>query len=225
MKLTKKKVFVSALAICLIAIISMGTLAWFSAQDEVTNKFMIADSDDDTPDEIFSVDVWENTPDGEKDQDGYEYTDILPGDTLKKEARVENTGHYDQYVRVTVTISDAQAWIDALGANFSVADVFDGFVAADWNHIWNNMNGATTIPENFVYVMYYKDIVKPGDVINVFNNVKIPTSLTRDEAVAFGGNFDITVKAEAVQTENVVPEGTAAADAAWAAFKTVEGNN
>lgn len=225
MKMAKKKVFVAALAICLVAIISMGTLAWFNAQDEVTNKFMIADSDDDTPDEIFSVDVWENTPDGEKDQDGYEYTDILPGDTLKKEARVENTGHYDQYVRVTVTISDAQAWIDALGANFSVADVFDGFVAADWNHIWNNMNGATTIPENFVYVMYYKDIVKPGDVINVFNNVKIPTSLTREEAVAFGGNFDITVKAEAVQTENVVPEGTAAADAAWAAFKTVEGNN
>ena len=217
--------FVSALAICLIAIISMGTLAWFSAQDEVTNKFMIADSDDDTPDEIFSVDVWENTPDGEKDQDGYEYTDILPGDTLKKEARVENTGYYDQYVRVTVTISDAQAWIAALGADFNVADVFDGFVAADWNHIWNNMNGATTIPENFVYVRYYKDIVKPGDVINVFNNVKIPTSLTREEAVAFGGNFDITVKAEAVQTENVVPEGTAAADAAWAAFKTVEGNN
>ena len=172
MKLTKKKVFVSALAICLIAIISMGTLAWFSAQDEVTNNFMIADSDDDTPDEIFSVDVWENTPDGDKDQDGYEYTDILPGDTLKKEARVENTGHYDQYVRVTVTISDAEAWIAALGANFNVADVFDGFVASDWNHIWNNMNGATTIPENFVYVMYYKDIVEPGDVIEVFNNVK-----------------------------------------------------
>lgn len=225
MKMTKKKVFVTALALCLVAIISMGTLAWFSAQDEVTNKFMIADSDDDTPDEIFSVDVWENTPDGEKDQDGYEYTDILPGDTLKKEARVENTGHYDQYVRVTVTISDAQAWIAALGADFNVADVFDGFIAADWNHIWNNMNGATTIPENFVYVMYYKNIVEPGDVINVFNNVKIPTSLTREEAVAFGGNFDITVKAEAVQTENVVPEGTAAADAAWAAFKTVEGNN
>ena len=87
------------------------------------------------------------------------------------------------------------------------------------------MNGATTIPENFVYVMYYKDIVEPGDVIEVFNNVKIPTSLTREEAVAFGGNFGITVKAEAVQTENVVPAGTPAADAAWTAFKTVEGNN
>ena len=223
MKLTKKKVFISALAICLVAIISMGTLAWFNAQDEVTNNFMIADSDDDTPNEIFSVDVWENTPAGDKDQDGHEYTNILPGDTLKKEARVENTGHYAQYIRGTVTISDAQAWIDALGANFNVADVFDGFVESDWNHIWNNVNGATAIPENFVYVMYYKDILESGDVIEVFNNVKLPTSLTREEAVAFAGGFNITVKAEAVQTENVVPAGTPAEDAAWTAFNTVEG--
>lgn len=222
MKMTKKKVFVAALAVCLVAILSMGTLAWFSDSDSVENKFMIADSEDDTPDEIFSVDVWENTPDGDKDQDGYEYEDILPGDTLKKEARVENTGHYDQYVRVTVTISDAQAWINALGEDFNVASIFDGFIATDWNHIWNNMNGATTVPENLVYVMYYKDIVKSGDVINVFNNVKIPTSLTREEAVAFGEGFNITVKAEAVQTDNVVPAGTDAVDAAWVAFKTVE---
>lgn len=221
MKFTKKKVFVLALAVCLIAVASMGTLAWFSDSDSVENKFMIADSEDDTPDEIFSVDVWENTPDSNKDQDGYQYNDILPGATLKKEIRIENTGHYDQYVRVTVTISDAQAWIDALGANFSVADVFDGFVASDWNHIWNNTNDATTVPENLIYTMYYKDIVEPGDIINVFNNVKIPTSLTREEAVAFGGGFNITVKAEAVQTENVVPAGTPAEDAAWTAFNTV----
>ena len=221
MKMTKKKVFVSALAICLIAIISMGTLAWFSAQDEVTNKFMIADSDDDTPDEIFSVDVWENTPEANKDQDGYEYKDILPGDVLKKEARVENTGHYDQYIRVTVTISDAAAWINALGANFDVASVFDGFVLSDWNHVWNNMNNATTIPENLVYVMYYKDIVNPGQIINVFDKVKIPESLTREQAVLFEHNFNITVKADAVQTDNVVPENTDAKDAAWAAFQTV----
>ena len=223
MKFTKKKVLVSALAICLVAIISMGTLAWFNAESEVTNNFYIADSDDDTADEIFSVTVWENTPDGDN-----QYEDILPGDTLKKEVRVENTGYYAQYVRVTVTISDAQAWIDALGANFNVADVFDGFVASDWNHIWNNLNGATTVPENIVYTMYYKDVVEADDVIEVFNNVKIPTSLTREEAVAFGGGFDISVKAEAVQAENVVPAGTAAEDAAWTAFRTVfapsEGN-
>ncbi len=221
MKISKRKVLVVALAICVIAVLSMGTLAWFSDDDAVTNQFMIADSEDDTPDEIFSVDVWENTPEANKDQDGYEYKDILPGDVLKKEARVENTGHYDQYIRVTVTISDAAAWINALGANFDVTSVFDGYVPTDWNHVWNNMNGATVIPEDLVYVMYYKDIVNPGQIINVFDNVKIPESLTREEVVAFGGNFNITVKADAVQTDNVVPEGTDAKDAAWAAFKTV----
>ena len=60
MKLTKKKVFVAALAVCLVAILSMGSLAWFSAQDEVDNKFMIATSEDLDPDDIFSVNVWES---------------------------------------------------------------------------------------------------------------------------------------------------------------------
>ena len=45
MKMTKKKVFVTALAICLVAILSMGSLAWFNASDTITNKFKIADSD------------------------------------------------------------------------------------------------------------------------------------------------------------------------------------
>lgn len=222
MKLTKKKVLVAAIAICVIAIISTGTLAWFSDTDKVENSFMIADSEDDTPDEIFSVDVWENTPDGDKDQDGYEYKDILPGDSLKKEARVENTGHYDQYIRVTVTISDAKAWIDALGSDFNVAEVFGGYDATKWVHVWNNLIDATEIPADLVYTMYYKDIVEPGDIVEVFDTVNIPTDLTRHEAVDFAGGFNITVKADAVQTENVGAENAAEADKAWTAFKTVE---
>lgn len=214
--MNKKKVFIIALAVCLIATISMGTLAWFSDSDSVTNNFYIADSDDDTPDEIFSVDVWENTPDGDKDQDGYAYTNILPGDVLKKEARVENTGHYDQYVRVIVTVSDAEAWINALGAKFDVASLFGGFDATKWNHVSYDLTG-----ENLVYVLYYKDSISSGDVINVFDNVKVPTTLTKEQAATFEHNVSITVKAQAVQTENVVPEGTAAEDAAWAAFNTV----
>ena len=221
MKMTKKKVFVAALALCLVAIISMGTLAWFSDSDDVTNNFYVADSEDNEPDEIFSVDVWENTPDGDEDQNGASYGNILPGDTLKKEVRVENTGHYAQYVRVIVTISDAEAWINALGADFDVANVLDGFNAADWNHGWNNLIDATEMPENLMYVIYYKDVVNSGDVVEVFDNIKIPTTLTKEQAAAFGGNFSINVKAQAVQAENVVPEGTAAEDAAFAAFNTV----
>ena len=114
MKMTKKKVLLASLAVCLIALLSAGTLAWFTDSEEVTNEFKIATSEDTEKDDIFSVDVWENTPEGDKDQDGYVYEDILPGQVLKNAAKVENTGYYDQYIRVTVTVSDAAAWQSAL---------------------------------------------------------------------------------------------------------------
>ena len=219
MKFTKKKVFVLALAACLIAVASLGTLAWFSDSDSVTNNFYVADSDDDTADEIFSVDVWENTPDGDEDQDGFEYDDILPGDVLEKEPHVQNTGYYAQYVRVIVTISDAQAWINALGSNFDASQLFVGFDATMWDadHIWNNLVEAEDITavEEIIFVLYYNDVLESGDDFTVFTDVKIPESLTQEQAAAFGvDGFSINVKAQAVQTENV-------GDSAFEAFQTV----
>ena len=116
MKNTKLKVLVVTLAVCLLAMGSLGTLAWFTAEDEVTNKFLIADSDDDA-DGIFSIDVWEDatsedTSDEEKIQDGIEFKDIQPDDNRYKEVNIENTGYYDQYVRATVTITGADVWFE-----------------------------------------------------------------------------------------------------------------
>lgn len=65
MKMNKKKVFTLALAVCLIAILSMGTLAWFSDSDSIKNDFMFDDSNNDgTPD--FKVDVFETDGNGGK---------------------------------------------------------------------------------------------------------------------------------------------------------------
>ena len=234
--MNKKKLLSLALVVIMIAILSFSSLAWFSDSDSAENQFLVAGSDDSDPDEIFSVDVWEDKDgDGDPDdeiageEEGLIYEDILPGDKLMKRPYVKNTGSYDQYIRVTVTISDAQAWIDALGINAgedAVLAVFNGFDATKWNHIWNNLNGATTIPENIVYVMYYKDVLPVGGEINVFTDINIPTTLTQEQAAAFGADgFTIDVKADALQTRNVVPEGTAAGEEAWAAFKYVEGLN
>lgn len=236
MKMTKKKVFVVALSVCLIAILSMGSLAWFSAENSVTNDFFIADSDDVNPDDIFSVDVWENTPDGDKDQDGYEYKDILPGDVLKKEVNVENTGYYDQYIRVTVTVSDAQAWMDALntkGAVPKLETIVDGW---DRNaNVWVD-NSSELVGDTLVYTMYYRNILLGDmesiydnggvhkDVVTVFTAVKIPSTLTVEQAAAFKNNFQITVKAEAVQTENLGIDRTKG-EGAKEAFAVVEGKN
>ncbi len=63
MKITKKKVFVAALAVCLVAILSFATLAWFTAEDDVTNKFNFATSGD-TGATDFGIDVYEVDKDG-----------------------------------------------------------------------------------------------------------------------------------------------------------------
>ncbi len=234
--MNKKKVLSLALVVIMIAILSFSSLAWFTDSESVKNEFLVAGSDDTTPDKIFSVDVWEDKDgDGNADDEvegegeGLTYEDILPGDLLKKNVFVENTGSYDQYIRVTVTISDAEAWINALGADAgeaAVTAIFNGFDITKWSHIWNNLYEATEIPENIVYVMYYKDVLPADEKLTVFTDVKIPTSLTQEQAFAFGADgFTIDVKADAVQTRNVVPEGVEADDAAWAAFKTVEGTN
>lgn len=221
MKFNKKKTTVTALVVAALALISTSSLAWFSAKDEVKNKFYITNSETNKPDDIFSIDVWEqkdtnndgdfNEP-GDKDYaNELNYTDILPGDTLSKIAHVKNTGHFDQYVRVTVTISDASAWIDT-NSSIDMADVFDGFVASDWTNTSKTVDG-----DKVTYVLYYnKTLASQGD-ITVFTGVKIPTALTQDHAAAFNGTFNIDVLAEAVQTENVGSN-------AYEAFQTVYGN-
>ena len=218
--MNKKKLLILALAVIMIAIVSFSTLAWFSDSDTVTNEFLVAGSDNADPDKVFSVAVWEKVP-GETTDDGYEYTNILPGDCLEKKVYVENTGSYEQYMRVIVTISDAEAWINAMGEDFNASTLFGNFDASKWTHIWNNLSEATEMPENLIFVLYYKEVLGVNESVVVFTDVNIPTTLTQEQAAAFAGGFTIDVKAQAVQTKNVVPEGTAAEDAAWAAFRTV----
>ena len=231
----KKKLFVAALAICLVAILSMGTLAWFTAQDDVTNKFYIASSDDTDPDDIFSIDVKENTPDGDDDQDGYEYKDVLPNDVLKKEVIVENTGYYDQYVRVTVTVSDAAAWMTALKTNGKAPKLEQIVEGYDPNsNTWTDTSVEITNDDTLVYTLYYRNILLGdqdsiydnggvhAESVTVFTAVKIPQSLTVEQAANFATNFEITVKAEAVQTENL-GLNRANGDGALEAFAVVEG--
>jgi len=220
MKMNKKQVFTLALAVCLIAILSMGTLAWFSDEDSIKNDFMIAGSDDDTPDEIFSVDVWENTPDGDKDQDGYKYEDILPGDQLKKEVYVENTGYYSQYIRVTVTVNNANAWIAALGNGYDLGTIFEGHDETLWTRMEVGTYNSTDNTYTMVY--YLNKTLAANETACLFETVKIPSKLTQKDMVFVGAGFKLTVVADAVQTENLGIDTTDNINDAYQAFQVVE---
>ena len=204
MKMTKKKVFVTALAICLVAILSMGSLAWFNASDTITNKFKIADSDGDgTPD--FSVDVWENDPENpdptKKDQDGVTYDDIAPGDKLAKNPTVENTGDYDQWIRVYVTFDDwavIEAACEKQGISSDVRTWLDVNTDA-----WTADSNATVVKNNTVtYVYYYNYKLVKDQTAVLFNNVTIPGEFEQEDMKFTSGDFTITVKAEALQADN-----------------------
>ena len=232
MKMNKTKVFTLALAVCMIAILSMGSLAWFTDTDEVKNDFHITNSENGA-DAIFSVNVWEQKDtngdgdfneagDVEYAENGLTYEDILPGDALSKIAHVKNTGSYDQYIRVTVTIDQAAIWQAALGANFNDATLqamFGGFDINAWGEI------STKVEDNqIVITMYYNDILAVAEDIVVFDTVNIPTELNRDQAAFMGANgFNIKVVADAVQTENLGIDLTDGICDAYQAFAVVEG--
>lgn len=217
MKLSKKKVFALALAVCLLATLSLGTLAWFTAQDEVTNNFYVAGSEDLNPDEVFSIDVWEDkdlADNGEaKIQDGIDYEAILPGDDLYKEVNIENTGAYAQYVRAIVTVSDASIWQQLNG------DVYVPLnkIATDLNTKFQTWSITYNADEDeLTYVLYFDEILpaEGADIVTLFTNIHISEDMTREQAAKMAGGFVINVVAEAVQTEHV---GNSASEA----FETV----
>ena len=217
MKLSKKKVFALALAVCLIATLSMGTLAWFTDQDSVKNDFMIAGSED-GEDAVFSVDVWEDKDnDGDADDEGkgLEYDRIQPGDVLTKIAHVKNTGSYDQYIRVKITVSHAKIWQEAYGAHLiPVTEFVNGL---DMDAIYGITTQLDTDADAFVYYVYFNTVLKHGDTDNdmiAFESVNICEHLTREQAVELKNEFNITVTADAIQTANV-------GDNVYKAFETV----
>ena len=239
MNMNKKKVVVVALAVSLVEILSFGTVAWFSAEDKVTNKFMVATSDD-GPDSIFSVNLFERVDtdgdgilDDENDYDdiiwspeGYEYKDILPGDDLGKKPTIRNTGSYDQYIRVKVTINNASVWKGIFTKyGLTLDNIFLGHDEAEWTRNDAEITEDAT-DDTMTYVYYLDRILEPhkdgGVDAYLFTSVKIPTQLTQEDMDAFTyvgdhHEFALDIKVEAVQTEHV-------GENAIEAFDTVMGN-
>lgn len=216
MKMTKKKVFVAALAISLVAIISMGSLAWFQASQSVENIFKVSTTDDgQTPD--FSLSLYENVvdPDTGKMIDsnndsvidenditttGNTYTSIAPGDLLDKNPTVQNTGVYDQYIRVTVTLNDADKWVPLLAAyGLTIDDVVLGYVDADWRSeiVDEDYTDGTVVNE-----YYLEGKLAPDATATLFTGIEIPGELTNDDVKSFAGEFNMVIVADAIQADN-----------------------
>ena len=231
MKFTKKKVFVAALAVCLIAILSMGSLAWFNANDEVTNIFNVADSEGPNDSPEFSIKVEETKNDGTTGTTKTNtYNDVLPGQKIAKDPKITNTStESDQFVRVNVIISkafadqiaEAQGKFDANGdvapEQLDFSKLFDGFDATKYED--TREFNTTALADYYIYAYYLKNKLAINTPHTVFTNVNIPGNFVQSD-MAFG-QFGINVKAEALQTKYI--KGTDGNDVttASAAFSAV----
>lgn len=219
MKNNKKKVFVAALAVCLIAVISMGTLAWFTAEDDVTNKFYVADSNTPDAEGIFGIDVWEKDENGNviskgDSDEGMVFEEIIAGDKLIKEPHLENTGIHPMWVRATVTVTGADVLKEAIGGIrwFAWENLFAGKDDGQWV-----VDSAAYNPDTkeIKYVLYYQQILaEDAFTTQLFNTVLIPTGLTVEQAERLD-SFNVSIFGEAIQSENL---GVSSAKEAFAKY-------
>lgn len=248
--MSKKKLLSLAVVAIMIAILSFGSLAWFSDSDRVTNDFDIAGGENQKPDEIFSIDVMEYVVDEngkgatigyDKDAnytDSFTYKNIAPGEVLRKQPQTRNTGAYEQWVRMKVTFDNAEYWI-ALMQKYGYTDLTDllymrdkttKLVAAD---NWTYVPGETTVENDQVtYVFYYNTKLQPiADPENpgaaesnaiFFSYVKIPHQFTQADMTPFtNGDFQMVVTGEAIQVKNITATTAQAAFAIVAADQVI----
>ena len=208
--MTKKRVFVIALAVCMLAILSVGSLAWFNDSDSVQNDFFVGDSQNPTGTD-FSVTVSETT--------GSDYYNALPGSQIAKDPLITNTGDFTQWIRVKVTLNKAQGWI-AGGGTLRWTELFFGSsygAANDPNATENWLlvdNTAVVDGDNAAWYLYLNSELAPEASAGLFTSVKIPTNFTQEEMDFFNDEFSIVVVAEALQRDHT-------GDSAVEAFRNV----
>ena len=215
----KKRTFTVALIICLVAIIGFSSLAYFQSSKSMTNYFAVAGIQDPTdpnetinPADLFSIklDEIDITGTSDRTEDGNIYAGILPGDTLAKDPTVTNTGKYDAWVRVKVTVTDYKAWAAACTKHgiTDLADIFNGHDATKWERGIADESPNESADE-YTFVYYYKAEVPAGGTAKLFDSITIPAEFDIDDMVSLA-TFQLKVTGEAIQVANT---GATAKDA------------
>lgn len=208
MKMTKKKVFVAAIAVSLVAILSLGTIAWFQYTDTVDNIFKVtADDSDQNPDfklDLFEHDVLDDGSLGTSEVDTNTYDHIAPGDNLSKDPTVRNDGQYDQWVRIKVTLSNYADWQTVMGNGYDFSTILTG-VSTDWTLDTTTVGTGTLI--------YYKATpLTAGSTSTLFTGVNVPSEFTVDNMPL---EFHLNVVAEAIQSANTGSSAKSAFENYW----------
>lgn len=180
----KKKI----LALCLIVVLAVtaitgATLAYFTDTTETKeNVFTVGNVN-------IELDEPSWTESGSVDA-----PDVYPGEALKKDPTVTNTGANPCFVRVSVT------GLDDLGAD-NMITYETGYQTGALGEDWTLHNDG--------YFYYTKVLAAGEDTTALFEQIRIPTTLTNVNGEEYTEIYSVDVYAEAVQAQGAMPSWSA----------------
>ena len=212
MKTKRKALLLSLCAVLLVVASVMGTMAYLTSSDTVTNTFTVGSVN-------IKLDEAKANTDGtlvpNADRVKANSYKLLPGHTYNKDPMVTVLkGSESSYVKMTVTFTKA-AELDAIftpnGADMT--SIFNGYDSANWIYKGNTEDAAANTR---TYEFWYKETVAAptADVAldALFDSITVPGTITKDQLASIEG-MTITVNAYAIQADGF----TGAADA-WSHF-------
>ena len=200
----KKKIISAIAAVAVVASLSIGSLAWFTSQDSVTNEFStVSTTDPSNPN--AGIKINENF-------DKETAKSVLPGTEVRKLVKVDSKAKYDQLVKVKLE----KVWKDSKGNKITSVWIKDEKIVAkgtegakevvlddkliklNFGDNLGNSEGKWIDGKEGTY--YYNGILKPGATTSALLN-----SVTLDgQADNFykGLSFDVVVTADGIQASN-----------------------
>lgn len=186
----KSRILSICSAVCLsLTVLAGASLAYFTDKDAKANTFTLGKVD------IALTETEWTEPES-----------VVPGVEYAKNPVVTNIGNNDAWIRVDVTISDADAFL-AAAETHNIGDIASALFrtdAADWNDRWLAVEGSPVIDgdgDTLTYSYYYRNICKVGENTGaLFDSVTVPAAFNNSDMEAIGEAFTIDVTAHAIQT-------------------------
>ncbi len=208
----KKTLLIVLCAALLVCATIVGTLAYLTDRDTVTNTFTVGDVQ-------ITLDEAKVNEKGEAVEPAERVTEnnyhLIPGKTYDKDPTMTvEKGSEDAYARMRVTINKLAA-LDAIFApeGADLTEIFLG-TSEDWVYY-----GETETDDAITYEFRYKKIVEKSDADQelpaLFTQIQMPGFVTGEQLATLYDNdaLTITVVGDAIQAETFEN-----ADDAWAAF-------
>lgn len=214
----KKKLIAVCLCLAVLGATVMGTMAWLTDREEVTNTFTVGNVDI----KVDETDVLpDGTPTGGDRVQENEYH-LIPGcKYLKDPTMTVKAGSVESYARMILTVHNASA-VQAIIDKYQLGDysaLFDGWDENTWlYHGFTEDTAANTISFEFRYNGVIPATATDVMLKPLFTTLVVPGQVTAEELQALygtDGKFKMNVVGHAIQTAGFDGDE----DAAWAAFE------